>query len=463
MANTSTPAIVVAGVTALSTFIVVRVYDNYVAPYVFSRHLRTKTLTLNEPCVLDASPATSGLYRMGGMAILLESVNDSGLPPYIVEYVRCEMYARGVVKAFLMREELINYKKVMQHMQNRGELLEMELRQVLGLFHKDRGSNGTEEEVKRSIYLHQQLCLLRGCLHIIRDVRKFTKKICTIPRHPTSEHKRMFIAGDDCVWHMPDHFNTDFMMNHFQSVVDTNKERMRAQIKIEGWPPISCTAEGKNHTCKVCKKVFGKAWVHAKVCWKCQDDFRSERRCPFEKFNPKTVCPHARRCFSCERHSCVQCRVTRGSGIDVEYYVHENQPTNVFLDFDQTLASTKGGNSPRLNKHGVDVFLRKVLLTHPNVCIVTKQNIGNEADIRLFLAAAGADNVDLVCLGKNKNKWSKADVIAHRMKQFGSSATALYVDDMVREVCDPGICAMENVYRILFSSNDYKPVTREYC
>lgn len=36
----------------------------------------------------------------------------SGLPPHVIEYLGKLLIARGVAKAFLIREEYINYKKV---------------------------------------------------------------------------------------------------------------------------------------------------------------------------------------------------------------------------------------------------------------------------------------------------------------------------------------------------------------
>ncbi|KNC85952.1 hypothetical protein SARC_01898 [Sphaeroforma arctica JP610] len=447
--------ILAAGLSAVGTYLLVRTYDYYVVPTLFKRRLLSNAVSANEPSVLAVHPTTVALYRMGGLKVLLDSVDRTGLDEYIVEYIQCEMYARGVVKAYLMREELINYKKVIQHMQIRGENLEVELRQILALYHKERGS-GTDAEVKKSIYLHQQLCVLRGCIHILKDVRKFTKKICTIPRYPTKTHKRMFVAGDECVWHIPEHFHTNEMMVHFQQVVDTHNQRMRDTIKEEGWPPTSCTVEGKRHDCRVCKGFFGKAWIHSKVCWKCQDDFRSEGRCPFEKNNPRTICPHTRRCFSCERESCPECQIIRGNGSDVEYFVKEMKPSMVFLDFDQTLASSRGGQIPNENKHGIDKYLGKILLTHSSVWVVTKQNIKHIEHIRAFLAVFGFSGENVVCLGQNKEKLTKADVIQKKISQLPEGSTVLFCDDTVREVCDPALRGNRSIQCILFNSNDYK-------
>ena len=58
---------------------------------------------------------------------------------------------------------------------------------------------------------------------------------------------------------------------------------------------------------------------------------------------------------------CEACRLTRGDGEDVANMVEALKPYVVFLDFDRTLATTKGGGSPLQGSHTVDVDLASMI------------------------------------------------------------------------------------------------------
>lgn len=51
-------------------------------------------------------------YRQGNVELIFEDLNLIGLPSYIVDYMRCLLIARGANKAYTIRRELVNYKKV---------------------------------------------------------------------------------------------------------------------------------------------------------------------------------------------------------------------------------------------------------------------------------------------------------------------------------------------------------------
>jgi hypothetical protein len=104
------------------------------------------------------------------------------------------------------KTELVNYKKVMLHLQRSFEEAESDLA-VFGaiLFAgdgSDDGGGGGESCHKtfrrRQVKLSQELDTLRGMLHVIRSVRSSTSIICKTSRFPptnASTAARMFIAS----------------------------------------------------------------------------------------------------------------------------------------------------------------------------------------------------------------------------------------------------------------------------
>jgi hypothetical protein len=105
------------------------------------------------------------------------------------------------------KTELVNYKKVMLHLQRSFEQAESDLA-VFGaiLFSGDGDgslnaghSNGVDKAFRRrQVKLSQELDTLRGMLHVIRSVRASTSSICKTSRFPppnASTSARMFIAS----------------------------------------------------------------------------------------------------------------------------------------------------------------------------------------------------------------------------------------------------------------------------
>lgn len=249
------------------------------------------------------------------------------------------------------------------------------------------------------------------------------------------------------------------LLEHFQGVVNQTTEKMREVVAAEGWPLLP-ELPGQKLRCRVCKKEFPKAWVHNYVCWKCDDDIRCSGRCPYERDNPAHICPHTRKCFSCQMISCKECGLVRGDGPMVRNLIQQIKPDFVFLDFDQTLCSTKSGLQPIPGKHGLNPELFEILTTHPSVHIITRQNIRHKTFLENFIRVhfdgqgvkATKVNLSVYCLGQSKPKLTKADIMDSLMT---SEQTAVFVDDTVREHLHPGVSKYKNMHRILFSTTDF--------
>lgn len=46
------------------------------------------------------------------MALIIQDMRSARMAEHLIEFVEASLYARGAAKAFLMRTELVNYKKV---------------------------------------------------------------------------------------------------------------------------------------------------------------------------------------------------------------------------------------------------------------------------------------------------------------------------------------------------------------
>lgn len=51
-------------------------------------------------------------YRQGQVELIFEDLKAIGLPDHLIHYMECLLIARGAHKAYLIRRELVNYKKV---------------------------------------------------------------------------------------------------------------------------------------------------------------------------------------------------------------------------------------------------------------------------------------------------------------------------------------------------------------
>ena len=91
------------------------------------RRQRRRALVAGEPCILDTGEATVARFRRGGVTLMHQDLAGAGLAPHVVDFVTKLLVARGADQAFRTKVELVNYKKVMVHMQKACEELEANL------------------------------------------------------------------------------------------------------------------------------------------------------------------------------------------------------------------------------------------------------------------------------------------------------------------------------------------------
>ena len=283
-----------------------------------------------------------------------------------------------------------------------------------------------------------------------------------------------------------------------KKVADLFSTSMLACIAEFGWPPTRGGSSGSfdatlmspppefpsfvgNQTCSRCKLSLGRLWLerNSSICIRCDLEWRhgkhigpgesiscslvSGGQCPIQTRAclPEAWCLHARRCFSCETHSCEKCSLVSGDGSDVAALAEQSGAVAVFLDFDRTIASTKNGQSPypvaRTSKadgntfstgrgpslHTIDEDLAGLMSWHPNTWIVTRNR--HVEDIRDFLHEKGLGGIKgIIHVGKGESKaklvldpalWNNGEEPQSGGK--GKRPAVLFVDDDVREHLDP--------------------------
>ena len=183
---------------------------------------------------------------------------------------------------------------------------------------------------------------------------------------------------------------------------------------------------------------------------------RAAGRCPFDDGSPGELhafCAHQRRCAVCDGGAfalCEPCNLARGDGEAVASLVEERQVDVLFCDFDRTLCTTKSGASPLQSKrvtHSVDADLAAAAALAHRAYVVTRNS--HRADILAFLAAQSVRFDDVVVVQKKK---SKATEIAPRL---APGERGLFVDDDVRECCDPKVAAVPGLTRVLYARGSF--------
>ena len=243
-------------------------------------------------------------------------------------------------------------------------------------------------------------------------------------------------------------------------LLDACEPRVDAVIAAEGWPPtrfarsrLAAALQGGAAACERCEgRAFKVAWCRNGLCWGCERALRREGKCPFahrcrlaargrvgsldeDSFG---FCAHANRCFSCDSWSCEQCGLTRGDGDDVARLLARLGPKALlFLDFDRTLSSTRGGADPAPTSDSrkratADEALVELAHSraHGTVAVVTRNS--HARSIRAFLDARGLTYVALHCVKKDKT--TKAQVIIDHIARAGKDSTALFADDDLNEL-----------------------------
>lgn len=415
----------------------------------------------------DAMRACAAEFSMhAGLDRVMEDVRALGMPPHLLEYVRCVLIARGAAKALAMHQQLEIFTLISEQLPlaMRVELRRLQATQerALSAANSARPADDVDRDAllrTRAMQCDRHIELLGTCAEALTEVARWLARIGR-----GSLEARLFVAGDsgvgDAAMFLPKDFTIPALIAAHEQVVRCCKPVMREGVLREGWPPplsarrTRVAEHGKNE-CWRCKHKFATSWAGRGVCWQCEEACRDEGTCPFHnrKCHPGAWCPHHRKCVLCDAWSCNECRllVAQG-GEDVSALVARLQPSHIFLDFDRTFCSTKRGASPLHGQHALDPDLASLACSHPNVHVVTRNS--HQTDIEAFLGAQGLASLSVHVV---KRPRSKAEVILapRGLDQGDAAATAsgplLFVDDEIREHVDPALSANERVWRVLFT------------
>ncbi|CAK0819958.1 unnamed protein product [Prorocentrum cordatum] len=94
----------------------------------------------------------------------------------------------AVREAFRVREELVNYKKVLLHVHQRGLDVERRLAQLASFFHEERErcDGGFSRPSERRAKITDARMECKGRCEATYDARLLGKALCGLPRHPSS-------------------------------------------------------------------------------------------------------------------------------------------------------------------------------------------------------------------------------------------------------------------------------------
>ena len=308
------------------------------------------------------------------------------------------------------------------------------------------------------------------------------------------------MRGEHAAWVPPPFAALKQLVARWAEVHGRFEARMRGAMAAEGWPPPSTAGRARVHEggplqCRRCLATFSRLWQERGVCWTCEERVRRAGLCPFDRgavvgatddsgctdntscavgiavgtaaaaagssrraAPPHPFCAHQARCAACDEASfvsCAACRLAQGDGDAVLAACDAWRPRKLFLDFDRTLCSTRGGADPtrggqhgnkgRGAAHAIDAELHTaaslpyVAETH----VVTRNR--HTAEIRAFLAERG---VDVASVHSTPSGESKA---AFMLATLGEGERGLFVDDSAGEICDPRIAGDVRIFRVLFA------------
>lgn len=120
----------------------------------------------------------------------------------------------------------------------------------------------------------------------------------------------------------------------------------------------------------------------------------------------------------------------------------------VFLDFDRTICSTKGGGNPLQGNHSADPDLVALAALHGNVHVVTRNQ--HTENIKTFLKSHCGVELPVHSV---KGPDGKANVILKLMGETAikeRTAVAIFVDDDIRELSYPNLHECRQLHKILF-------------
>eukprot|EP00936_MAST-01D_sp_MAST-1D-sp1_P000855 g855.t1 len=399
---------------------------------------------------------------------LLRRTRAAHWPSWCVAYFAQVLITRGAAKALLIRHEVQGFcvalcaarAALQRAVEQQGPPADPDAvraaRCTKSFEHETlkldpRGAKALGEAIR-----HRDLALmLRTSLDVVADLGGWIEKVA----QASTSTERLFLAGDcDSATHtsmcMPPNFMAAQLFRSHAKIVEQLKGDMMEQLKRSGWPPWLCEAKrcstgpkamsDRELRCDACQRAFSKLWVHRGVCCECEQDRRSRGFCPFNAAcSTLAFCPHDRKCFVCDAWSCDTCRLTRGDSEDVLALAEALQPGHIFLDFDRTLATTRGGGSPLQGKHRADPELLSLFSTFRGCVHVVTRNSYRE-HIKQFLQYKGVEenNIDVHTVKKGESK--AAIVCDARFVR-----PVLFVDDSIAEHMDPRLRAPA-VHRVLF-------------
>eukprot|EP00428_Durinskia_dybowskii_P041492 CAMPEP_0170278844 /NCGR_PEP_ID=MMETSP0116_2-20130129/39430_1 /TAXON_ID=400756 /ORGANISM="Durinskia baltica, Strain CSIRO CS-38" /LENGTH=623 /DNA_ID=CAMNT_0010530163 /DNA_START=29 /DNA_END=1898 /DNA_ORIENTATION=+ len=441
-----------------------------------------------------------GAARAASLAMSIDGGSKAPVPN-IPKFVRLSCICRGVDKALRIRDELWRAREALRVAIAQAEATLKELsaqpspeqvaEEILAAAeHGDTGSQNVNarsvgkgtcdvdegvggappvtplmERMAASVRIRRHFNMLTGCLPFLRESLRWFDAIEACADNGDS--RRLFVAGDARI--SPDAMPpaicvpTGFEGGKAQDdlwrrLSQHHGVEMRRRLAVDGWPShvierrglIASSGGGapldKNKACRLCCRQFSALWVHRGICCECEDAVRDDGRCPFgERCSASWFCPHERKCFVCDAHSCEECRIFRGDG---EFVVglagRLGANAMVALDFDRTLASTRSGARPVMGQHDVDVDLLSLLCLRPASCTIITRNSHTDA-IRTFLLAHGAP--EGLTVQTVKRPTSKAERL---LPHLAPEAKAVLVDDSIAELVDPMIASDPRVHRVLF-------------
>ena len=271
------------------------------------------------------------------------------------------------------------------------------------------------------------------------------------------EGRILFVGADaddarvGCVHFAPKGFERlGRLLDMPRALTATHSAAMVGQIETGGWPDWIAEEAVKRgaQLCKHCARKHASVWVRDGVCLSCEHRMRNEGRCPFGRnCGEQAWCVHTSRCLLCDRSSCAACRFHQGDGADVAALVSSGGFERLFVDFDRTLCSTRGG-SPLHGYHSIDEDLVAVCsqLGEGAAAVVTRNVHVDE--IRQFLSAKGLAGVPVHRVPKPR---SKAEVVGKAVTEGAGSSKrrVLFVDDTIAEHMDEEMRGLD-VVRFLF-------------
>ena len=417
------------------------------------------------------------------------------LPEHVAHFVRQSLFARGTPKAFAQAEgaELLAtaVRCVLQRTSGALALLD-------GLQPGGAGGGAGGETVGSTDLAASDRALtsaLRREMKIGRHARTLRTLLrASTPLLDTLDHvtgiklscgepSRLFVAsdsvrGEHALWFPPQFEPILGMLRSHKEAHDRFERTMRDTMATEGWPPPPLSRrtrvhEGGSLACRLCSLDFSRLWQERGVCWQCEGQLRQAGRCPFGAVPSAKVakgskaksrssdveaeakameakamghpfCPHQSKCAACDAsfESCRQCRLAQGDGEAVLAACEEWSPTALFLDFDRTLCTTRGGANPLVGNHTVDAELHAAAVAMNSAHVITRNR--HAVEIRTFLEERGVPIATVESTPSGDSKWE------HMERTLRTGETAVFVDDAAREVCDPRIAADPRIFRVLF-------------